>query len=172
MRILLTVLLLAPAILLAQTGFPSITGETTNGTEITLPVKSNESWTIVAIACGKKAQPMLEEWFAPAYNRFVVKSGLFAASYDAELYLVPIFTGLDKAAYGPSMNALRKNVDADIAERVLFFKGDADAVLEALDIKDKNIPYFFTVDPQGRVVHRESGSFDVDKLDALEEPML
>ena len=172
MRILISALLLAPLLLAAQTGFPAIAGETTNGTDITLPVKSDGTWTIVAIACGKKAQPMLEEWFAPAYNRFVVKSGLFAASYDAELYLVPIFTGLDKAAYGPSMNTLRKNVDADIAERVLFFKGDADAVLETLGIKDTNIPYFFTVDPQGRIVHRESGTFDVDKLDALEEPML
>lgn len=172
MRILSFLLLFAPAWLWAQAPFPAIAGETTEGKSVQLPAEAQGSWMIVAVACGKKAQPMLEEWFAPAYNRFIVKSGLFAASYTAELYLVPVFTGLDKAAYGSSMAALRKNVDADIASHVLFYKGESDAVLQALGIKDKDVPYFFTVDPQGRIVHRESGKFDVDKLDALEEPML
>ena len=49
---------------------------------------------------------------------------------------------------------------------------DAGALLHALGITDRNIPYFFTVDPAGKIVHRESGKFEVDKLDALEEPML
>lgn len=171
-RSLLIALLSIPAILPAQTPFPELKGETVDGDMVDLPVQDGRTWTIVAVACGKKAQPMLEEWFAPAYNRFVMKSGLFADSYKADLYLVPIFTGMDKTAYGASMNALRKNVDADIARRVLFFKGDADPLLQALGIRNGNIPYFFTVDPKGNIVHRESGKFDVDKLDALEEPML
>ncbi len=172
MRVLFSAFAIVPVLLFAQGRFPEVTGETADGAEVHLPAPENGAWTIVAVACGKKAQPLVEEWFAPAYNRFVVKNGLFAASYDAELYLVPVFTGADKAAYGPSMNALRKNVDADIVRRVLFFNGDADALLQALGITDRNIPYFFTVDPAGKIVHRESGKFDVDKLDALEEPML
>ena len=171
-RMLAVALLAAPIASSAQTPFPALQGETPSGTVKQLPASGNGAWAIYAVACGKKAQPMLEEWFAPAYNRFVMKSGLFAASYTADLYLIPIFTGLDKAAYGPSMAALRKEVDEDIAAHVVFFKGDADQVIQALGIKDRNIPYFFTVDPQGNIVHRESGTFTVDKLDALEEPML
>lgn len=172
MRTLFTAFAFIPLLLLAQVSFPDITGETADGAKVHLPAVGNSTWTIVAVACGKKAQPLLEEWFEPAYNRFVMKSGLFAGSYDAELYLVPVFTGLDMAAYGPSMKALRKSVDADVAGHVLFFKGDDDAFLQALGIQDRNIPYFFTVDPTGKIVRRESGKFDVDKLDALEEPML
>lgn len=172
MRLLFSTFVLIPVLLFAQAPFPDLTGETADGAKVHLPPAGNKAWTIVAVACGKKAQPLLEEWFEPAYNRFVMKSGLFAGSYDAELYLVPVFTGLDKAAYGSSMNALRKNVDADIASHVLFSKDGSDAFLQALGIKDRDIPYFFTLDPAGRIVHRESGKFDVDKLDALEEPML
>lgn len=172
MRFLFSALAFIPLFLFGQGRFPDMNGETTDGKEVHLPQTGNGTWTIVAVACGKKAQPLLEEWFAPAYNRMVVKNGIFAASYNAELYLVPVFTGLDKAAYGASMNNLRRNVDADIARRVVFFKGDAAALLQALGIKDRDIPYFFTVDPSGNIVHRESGKFDVDKLDALEEPML
>lgn len=159
-----------PVILSAQAAFPVLEGENVQGNSIQLP--TNGSWGIVAVVAGKKAQPALEEWFAPAYNRFVMKSGLFASSYEVNLFLVPVFTGLDKAAYGPSMNALKKKVDADLAKQVVFVKGNADAVLDALGIKDRGIPYFFTVDPQGHIVHRESGKFSVDKLDALEAPLL
>lgn len=172
MRLLFLAFALFPALLPAQSRLPDISGETVDGTVVHLPGAANGAWTVVAVVSGKKAQALVEEWFAPAYNRFIVKSGLFAASYDAELYLVPVFTGKDKAAFGPSMNALRKNVDADIARRVVFLKGDYEALLQALGVTDRNIPYFFTVDPAGQVVHRESGKFDVDKLDALEEPML
>ena len=169
---LLLAILSAPAPVVAQRIFPGFDGETVQGVTKHLPVTDSGSWTIYAVICGRKAQPILEEWFAPCYNQFVMKSGLFAASYSADLYLVPIFAGLDKAAYGPSISALRKEVDEDVAEHVIFFKGEGDRVIQALGIEDRNIPYFFTVDPKGNIVHQESGKFNVDKLDALEEPML
>ncbi|MBS1547413.1 MAG: hypothetical protein JST38_18535 [Bacteroidetes bacterium] len=162
--------LLVPFMLSAQATFPPLEGENALGKTIHLPTRGE--WSIMAVVAGKKAQPLLEEWFAPAYNRFVMKSGLFASSYNVNLYLVPVFTGLDKAAYGPSMNALKKKVDADLAKQVVFFKGDEGPLMDALGIKDKGIPYFFTVDPQGKIVQRESGKFSVEKLDALEAPLL
>ncbi|MBS1570736.1 MAG: hypothetical protein JST45_15005 [Bacteroidetes bacterium] len=162
--------LVLPFSLSAQALFPALEGENVQGGQVRLPAGGN--WSIVAVIAGKKAQPELEKWFAPAYNRFVMKSGLFASSYDVELYLVPVFTGLNKAAYGPSMNALKKQVDADLAKQVVFFKGDEGPLMDALGIKDTSIPYFFTVDPAGKIAHRESGKFSVEKLDALEAPML
>ena len=137
-----------------------------------LPDASAKGYTIIALAYGKKAEPLLEEWYAPAYARFIVKNGLFAASYDADIYLVPIFTGLNKAAYSGSMNRLRKEADPDIARRVIFFKGDAKELIDALGMTDKDIPYFFVLDGAGHILKRISGAYSVDKLDALEAPML
>jgi hypothetical protein len=154
----------------AQKPFPPLDGSNSQGEQVHLPATG--SWSIIAVVASKKAQPALEQWFAPAYNRFVLKSGLFAGSYSVDLFLVPVFTGLDKAAYGPSMKALRKEVDADIARQVVFVKEDGDALLDALDLRDRHIPWFFTVDPKGNIVHTESGAFKVEKLDALEAPML
>jgi len=156
----------------AQTTFPVIQGETTEGSEVTLPQAAPAGFTVIAIAYGKKAQPILETWYGPAYSRFVNKQGLFADSYHADLFLVPIFVGLNKSAYGTSMKELKRSADPDIARRVVFFKGDAKAVIEALGMKDKDIPYFFVLDKNGRIVAHVSGAFSVDKLDALEAPML
>ncbi len=157
---------------IAQKSFPSITGETHDGTSITLPAAAQGRPAIIAVAFGKKAEPVLADWYEPAYRRFVDKHGLFAGASDVQLYFVPVFVGLNKAAYEPSMKRLRKSADPDVAKRVVFFKGEADAVLQELGMKDKEEPWFFCVDAQGRIVHKEKGAFTVAKLDALEEALL
>lgn len=156
----------------AQQAFPAVEGETTANTTVQLPAASKGHFAIIAVAYGPKAEPLLADWYAPAYLRFVAKHGLFAGSYTADLWFVPMFVGLNKAAYEPSMKKLRKSADPDVAQRVVFFKGDADPVIAALGLKDKNIPYFFVVDGEGHIVHREQGAFSEEKLDAIEEVLL
>lgn len=163
---------LASSTLQAQSSFPQIVGETTEGNSVTLPDNSGSDYTIVALAYGKKAEPLLERWYGPAYSRFIAKNGLFAATYHAELYLVPIFVGLNRSAYNGSMNRLRKEVDPEIARRVIFVKDDPRDLIRTLDMTDKDIPYFFVLDRNGKILQRVSGAFSVDQLDALEAPML
>lgn len=176
MTMIRTMLLVLPLLLFgtarAQQVFPGLEGETVDGRTVRLPLKGNSSFTIVAMAYGKKAEPLLEKWYAPAYARFVDKHGLFAGTYDVELFLVPLFVGMNKSAYGSTMSKLRKEVDADIARRVLFVKEDAHGVIDKLGMGDKNVPYFFVLDKEGRILERISGAYSVDRLDALEAPML
>lgn len=174
LRHLLPLLLpaLLPAVLQAQSAFPALTGETVEGNTVALPATGAGKYVIIAMAYSQKAGPLLEEWYAPAYTRFIDKHGLFAGTYDAELYFVPIFVGLDKAAYEPSMKKLRKSADPAVARRVVFFKGESDPIIDALGMKRKELPYFFVLDPQGRIIHRAEGAFSEDKLEAMEEAIL
>lgn len=169
---LLVIPLLFGGALQAQQVFPDLEGETVDGRTIRLPIKGTGSFTIVAMAYGKKAEPMLEKWYAPAYARFVDKHGLFAGTYDVELFLVPMFVGMNKSAYGSTMNRLRKEVDPDIARRVLFVMDEVHGLIDKLGMNDKNIPYFFVLDKDGNILARVSGAYSVDQLDALEAPML
>jgi hypothetical protein len=114
----------------------------------------------------------LEAWYEPAYLRFVAKHGLFANAYRTELYFVPLFTGANKAAYEPSLKRFRKSATPETADRVVFVKTELELVRDALGLHDKDIPYFFVVDAQGRIVHREQGAFTEDKLDAIEEALM
>ncbi len=165
-------LLLASLQLNAPATFPSFTGETTSGTVVSLPEQGAAGFTIVALAYGTKAEPLLEKWYAPMYNRFVAKSGLFAGTYHVDLYLVPIFLGLDRAAYGPTMAKLRKEVDPEIAKRVLFVKDDARDLIGKLGLRDKDVPHFFVLDKDGHILERVSGAYSTDRLETLEAPML
>lgn len=163
---------LVSSTVLAQPVFPALTGETTDGSSITLPSNPSGGYTIVALAFGKRAEPLLENWYAPAYARFVAKSGLFAGDYQVDLYLVPLFVGANRAAYGTSMNKLRKQVDPDIAGRVLFVKEDARNIIDQLGLEDPDIPYFFVLDREGRILQRVQGAYTVERLEELEAPLL
>lgn len=148
-----------------------ITGETTDGRTVSLPHASAGKHCIIAVAASKKAEPLLQEWYEPAYLRFVAKQGLMVSDVDCDLWLVPVFTGLNKVAFGPSMEQLKKEADPDIAQHVVFVKDDAVALLDALGMKDRDEPYFFVIGPDGARKHMEKGTYDVDKLDALEEAL-
>ena len=156
----------------AQQPFPALTGETADGTAITLPSASEKAYTIIGLAYSQKAQPALEEWFEPAYLRFVAKHGLFAGAYDCAVYFVPLFTGVNKAAYEPSMKRFRKSAAPEIVEHVVFSKADLDQLKAALGLEQRDIPYFFVLDAEGRIIHRTQGDFTDEKLEAMEEVLL
>lgn len=152
--------------------FPPLVGETANGAATELPNSAGAKWTLIGIAYSQKASPVLEEWYEPAYLRFVAKHGLFAGEYDVDVYFVPLFAGLNKAAYEPSMKKFRKSASPEIIDHVLFSKADLDPLKEALEMNEKDTPYFFLVDRSGHIVHRTQGSFTEEKLEAIEDLLM
>jgi len=152
--------------------FPSLTGETAEGRTIVLPNSKGAKWTLVGIAYSQKASPVLEEWYEPAYLRFVAKHGLFAGSYDVDVFFVPLFVGVNKAAYEPSMKKFRKSASPEVLDLVLFSKEDLDPLKDALNMSEKDTPYFFLLDASGKVVHRTKGSFTDAKLEAIEDLLM
>ncbi len=152
----------------AQNVLPRLSGERTDGSTVELPTASQGRFLIVALAFGQKAGPLLEDWCGPAYLRFVAKHGIFASQVDADVYFVPLFVGLNKSAYNSSLKRLREEADPEVARHVVFVKEDAEAVRDALGLKDREVPYILVVDPQGRIIHREQGAYSDDKLDAIE----
>lgn len=167
--VLFSSLVLAPSA--GEERFPSMTGETASGKAVTIPAAGGKP-TVLALAYGKGAQKELEEWYEPAYLRFIAKHGLMASAYDCDVWFVPVFVGMNKAAYDPTMNRFRKSAEPEIVDHVLFFKGEFDAIREQLGLKRNDTPYFFVLDAEGRIIHRTEGAFSDDKLEAMEEALL
>lgn len=156
----------------AQGTFPPLSGETLDGRARSVPDEAAHGYTLVILAFGKGAQKDLEAWYEPAYLRFIAKHGLMAATYNCEVWFVPVFVGVNKAAYEPTIKRLRRTAEPGMADHVLFFKGEFDPIREQLGLQRNDVPYFFVVDASGHIVHRTEGAFSVDKLDAIEEAML
>ncbi|MFZ1688913.1 MAG: hypothetical protein WAU70_15920 [Flavobacteriales bacterium] len=151
--------------------FPELKGETPLGKHIDLPRDAKGKFTILCLAYDKSANDQLTAWFEPAYLRFVMNHGLFASHHDVNIWFVPMFTGMNKAAYAPVMKKVQKSEAPEVQDHILFFQGDMDLYVRELDMGDKTKPYIFLLNDTGEVIHRESGEFTDDKLEAIEEAL-
>jgi hypothetical protein len=174
-KILVTLVLLA-GFNLAQAQvigkqFPDMEAETVEDKKVNLPTDTKGKYTLLGLAYSKKSEDELNSWFSPVYNKFIKKAtGLMAGmGYDVNVYFVPMFTGVNAAATGTAKKKALKNVDPQLLPYILFYKGELKPYKEALDFEKRDIPYFFVLDVNGKIVYATSGAFTEDKLDEVEE---
>jgi hypothetical protein len=151
--------------------FPSMEAETVEDKKVMLPVDTKGKYTLVGLAYSKKSEDDLNGWFSPVYNKFVRKTTgmLEGMGYDVNVYFVPMFTGVNAAATGTAKKKALKNIDPILLPYILFYKGELKPYKEALDFEKRDIPYFFVLDREGKIVFATSGPFTEDKLDEVEE---
>lgn len=151
--------------------FPSMEAETMEDKKWVIPADTKGKYTLVGLAYSKKSEDDLNGWFSPVYNKFVRKaSGLLKGmGYDVNVFFVPMFTGVNAAAAGTAKKKALKNIDPILFPHILFYKGELKPYKEALDFEKRDIPYFFVLDPEGKIVFATSGPFTEDKLDEVEE---
>ncbi len=150
--------------------FPSMEAETADDRKVKLPDDVKGKYTLLGLAYSKKSEDELNTWFKPVFSKFIQKaSGLMAGmGYDVNVYFVPMFTGINAAATGTAKKKALKNVDPQLLPYILFYKGELKSYKEALDFERRDIPYFFVLDPFGKIVYATSGSYSDEKMDQVE----
>lgn len=151
--------------------FPSMTAETVEDEKITLPDNVQGKYTLIGLAYSKRSEAELNSWFQPVFGKFIQKStGLFSGfNYDVNVYFIPMFTGINAAATGTAKRKAAKSIDPQLLPYVLFYRGDLKTYKNVLDFEKKDIPYFFLLDPEGKIVFATSGKYSQAKMDAIEE---
>jgi len=152
--------------------FPSMIAETVEDKKVSIPDDTRGKFTLVGLAYSKKSEGELNSWFQPVFTRFIQKStgGLFSGfTYDVNVFFVPMFTGVNAAATGTAKRKAAKNIDPQLLPYVLFYKGELKSYKDALDFEKRDIPYFFVLDPQGKIVYATSGKYSADKMEEIEE---
>lgn len=157
--------------MLGQEGkqFPKLSGETLDSKEVTIPESVTGKITLVGLAYSKKAEQTLSTWYTPMYDKFVLKRGIFDHLYDVNMFFVPMYTGAKKMAYGTSMKKLMESNRKDLFPYILFYKGELDVYAEALNMDNKNLPYFFVLDEEGKIVYATKGLYNEQKMEKIEE---
>ena len=119
---------------------------------------------------GIKSEDELNSWFQPVFEKYIQKTkGLLAGfTYDVNVYFIPMFTGVNAAATGTAKRKALKNIDPQLLPYVLFYKGELKPYKEALEFDKKDVPYFFVLDPTGKIVHTTIGKYTEDKMDEIE----
>jgi hypothetical protein len=150
--------------------FPDMEAETVEDKVVKLPAEVQGKHTLLGLAYSKKSEDELNSWFQPVFEKFIQKNkGLFESfGYDVNVYFVPMFTGVNAAATGTAKRKAMKNVDPQLLPYILFYKGDLKPYKDALDFEKKDIPYFFVLDPSGKIVYATSGKYSQKKMDEVE----
>jgi hypothetical protein len=145
---------------------------------LTLPKDLSGKYSLIGLAYSKKAEDYLKGWFEPIFNQFIYKNpnpGPFDFSFDIHTYFIPMFTGAKRPAYQKVMNKMEKTVDKRLHANVLFYKGSLKEYKEALNFDGKDLPYFYVLDPKGKIVYATSGRYTREKMqeitDAVESAM-
>lgn len=151
--------------------FPAMEAETVEDKKVKLPGDVAGKYTLIGMAYSKKSEDELNSWFQPVFQKFIQKTtGVLAGfTYDVNVYFVPMFTGVNAAATGTAKKKASKNIDPQLLPYILFYKGELKTYKEALDFEKRDIPYFFVLDPQGKIVFATSGKYTDEKMDAVEE---
>jgi hypothetical protein len=150
--------------------FPDMEAETIEDVKVMLPEKVKGKYTLLGLAYSKKSEDELNTWFQPVFEKFIQKNkGLFEDfGYDVNVYFVPMFTGVNAAATGTAKKKAVKNVDPNLLPYLLFYKGELKPYKEALDFEKKDVPYFFVLDKEGKIIYATSGSYSTKKMDGVE----
>jgi hypothetical protein len=151
--------------------FPAMEAETVEDKKVKLPGDVAGKYTLLGLAYSKKSEDELNSWFQPVFQKFIQKSkGLMSGfTYDVNVYFVPMFTGINAAATGTAKRKAAKSIDPQLLPYVLFYRGELKTYKEALDFEKRDIPYFFVLDPEGKIVYATSGKYTEEKMDAVEE---
>jgi hypothetical protein len=151
--------------------FPDMEAETVEDKKVKLPQDVKGKYTLLGLAYSKKSEDELNSWFQPVFEKFIQKSNgvLSDFSYDVNVYFIPMFTGINAAATGTAKRKAIKNIDPQLLPYVLFYKGELKTYKEALDFEKKDIPYFFVLNPEGKIIHATSGKYTTAKMDKVEE---
>jgi hypothetical protein len=150
--------------------FPDMTAETVEDKKVNLPQDVKGKYTLLGLAYSKKSEDELNTWLNPVYNTFIRKqTGMIQGfNYDVNVYFIPMFTGINAAATGTAKKKAIKNTDPQLLPYILFYKGELRTYKEALDFERRDIPYFFVLDPQGKIVFATSGAYNDQKMESVE----
>src|SRR5687767_6427358 len=151
--------------------FPDMQAETVEDKVVKLPKDVAGKYTLIGMAYSKKSEDELNSWFQPVFQKFIQKSkGLMAGfTYDVNVFFVPMFTGVNAAATGTAKKKAAKSIDPQLLPYVLFYRGELKTYKEALDFEKRDIPYFFVLDPQGKIVFATSGKYSEAKMEEIED---
>lgn len=154
--------------------FPDLTGETFAGKTVNLPKETKGKFTLIGVCFSKDAEDDLKGWLNPVYNAFVVKKDTtgfmsMAANYDAYFYFIPMLNKVNQIFEKGSKEKIRNGTDKEFWPYLLFYNGAIKPYKEDFEIKDSKIPYFFVLDPSGKIVHVESGPYTAKKMSAIED---
>ena len=163
-KFLLTLAVALAAFTARAQNFPNLTATSLEGKTVSVPQSTKGKYTIVGLVYSQKATEVLAPWFQNVYNYFIADP-----DYDLHVFFVPMLGGVKEAAAGSLEKELKKGTPPELYKHVLIYKGDVGSYKSALKMDQKDIPYIFVLDKDGKIVYQTSGAYSDEKIEKMDE---
>jgi hypothetical protein len=147
---------------------PEIAGNTIENKIVHIPNELKGKFSLLGFASSMKAQPDLETWLDPIYQKFIAKTGLMDDMYDLNVYFIPILTGTNITFAASMKKKFKEMAQEDLKPHLLFCTDNGKEILEKLSMNKSDTPYFLLLDKEGKILYRTSGAYSEEKFDAID----
>jgi hypothetical protein len=142
--------------------FPTISGVTLADKNITLPNTSKKKFCLVAVASSMKAEEDLIGWIDP-----VSKTLMGNMMFQVDMYFIPMTGGIKGVSNDVVKRKLKESMDSSLYNYVLLYTGPIEQYVKELNMRDRDLPYFYVINPRGEITYTTSGKYTEDKLDEI-----
>ena len=146
-----------------NTNFPILTGKTLTDKTVTIPTDTKGKYTVLCITYSQKSSDVLAPWFQPMYSTF-----LDASEYNINLFFIGMISGAKELAAGTIEKKMKQKVDPSLQPYTLLYNGGIGDYKQALKMPEKDQPYFYVLDENGKIVYTTSGAYTDAKLEGIE----
>ncbi|WP_109618585.1 hypothetical protein [Sediminitomix flava] len=157
----------------SKSSFPLMEVENLKDKVMNIPNDCKGKMTIIGLAYSKKSDDLLKQWYQPFYDTFLAKptgNELFPKDvYDVNMYFVGMIRGINKTASGKIEKAMKKNVIPEMHKNVTLYRGGIKDYKKPLGLDGKDLPYFYVLDKNGKIVYQTSGAYNKRKFNEILE---
>ena len=164
-----TIFLLITFSVYGQVGkiFPELKGEALNDKSISIPNDCKGKYSIICLAYSKRAEEALHSWISPMYDKYVAKIGLMDDAYDVNLFFIPMFTGIHQPSENMAKKQLKDGTGKDFFGNIICYHGSIHPYKEELNFDEKEFPYFFVLDKEGKIIYATKGFYSEKKMEEI-----
>lgn len=170
----LTIFFFLSSLEIIAQNFPEMEVKTLDEKWIKIPQSTKGKYALIGLAYSPKADQDLKTWFNPLWENVInpPKSGFIpVAHYDLNTYFIPMLTGIYKSASKKIEKKVEAQVDKRLHKHILMYEGEVHSYKKTLNMPEKDKPYLFVLDKEGKVVYTTSGSYTEGKLEELQQAL-
>lgn len=148
--------------------FPEMVTEDLFDNTITLPEDIKGKYSIIGLAYNKKSADKMPNWVVPIYQKFITEPPGLQIGYDVNTYFVYMFSGMTVALKDVVKSKMNNEMDEVLKPHTLFETGELKSYQKVLDmLEKKDTPYFFILDPDGKILWATRGTPRESKINKL-----
>ena len=164
-----SLIILSSGLLTAQKKFEPVDCQDINSRTVSFPAANPGKKLVVMVTFSDKASDEAKTWVDPLYQKFVLKSGMMDAAFDASLCVVSFVSAAELSLIKMNAAKIRADTPEPLINSVLYTAQSATALKKSMDVKNDKSVYILVLSPEGVILKQQSGSFSDDKMESLED---